>query len=116
MQDLSGLVCHRIAGSFHWQLKLLGMRLGADRKLDLAGVDLMLTDSGTTLTYLPESTYFELVSELCRGKRCSDLASLTGVIVNNCDPKQFEPVWFQLDRHWYVLPQNAYLVLLARDS
>ena len=54
-QDLD-FVCHRIAGDFHWQLKMLGMKVG-DTEIDASAHKLMLTDTGTTLTYLAGSTY-----------------------------------------------------------
>ena len=49
ISNLDNFVCHRVAGSFHWQLKLLGIRVG-NRLIEPIHVSLMLTDSGTTLT------------------------------------------------------------------
>jgi len=41
---------HRIAGSFHWQLKLNSIKVGGQSFLPQSSV--MLTDTGTTISYL----------------------------------------------------------------
>ena len=70
VKDVDDVVCHRIAGSFHWQLKLMGIRVGDDREIKTITVPLMLTDTGTTLTYLPQKNYDDLIAVLCENQEC----------------------------------------------
>lgn len=67
--DTTDMVCHRISGSFHWQLKLFGIRVG-DKEFDSVSAPLMLTDTGTTLTYLPAADFDALLEMICEGHEC----------------------------------------------
>jgi hypothetical protein len=79
------MVCHRIAGSFHWELKMNRMAYG-DRKIDTQPSNLGFTDTGATVSHFPVQVYRDLMEAMCEGKGC--------VIFNNvyyildCDPRE----------------------------
>lgn len=54
---------------------------------------------------------------LCEGQDCIDSPySENQKLVRGCDPRSFEPVWFQIDRHSYKIPANSYLILLSTEA
>ena len=59
--DREKFVCHRVAGSFHWELKLLGLKVGT-KELDTHETPLMLMDTGTSISYLPKRDYDRLLA------------------------------------------------------
>ena len=68
-QDLNFL-CHRTSGDFHWQLKEHKIRVG-DVEIDsYAEMPLMLTDTGTTLTFLTGGIFDQVIKAICAGKEC----------------------------------------------
>ena len=54
-------VCHRISGSFHWQIKVHRMEFAGEEFAFETTPTLMLTDTGTTMTYLPAKVFEWLV-------------------------------------------------------
>lgn len=89
-------ICHRVAGSFHWEMKLLGIKVGEEGIVDDLETPLMLTDTGTTLTYLPSADYEKFMQMICSDLDCSldEEKSPPQYVVNNCDLQRFKPVWF----------------------
>ena len=73
----------------------------------------MLTDSGTTVTYLPSAMYDELVSEICKDRSCIQQKERGTYYVEDCgDVEDFPPVWLQLDTHWYKWSPSQYLLYI----
>ena len=48
----------------------MGIRVGDDREIKTITVPLMLTDTGTTLTYLPQKNYDDLIAVICENQEC----------------------------------------------
>ena len=109
---MDNAVAHRVSGSFHWQLALKGIRLG-DESLDIK-TTFMLTDTGATLTHLPEEDFNTVIDKLCDGLNCYPDGGF--YYVSNCDVSVFEPLWFQIDLHWYKVPPESYLVLVLDEQ
>ena len=87
-------ICHRIAGDFHWQIKLMNISYG-EKEIDINGSALMLTDTGTTLTYLLDKTFDQVVSQICKNKVCFTPNFDSGsIVLQNCQLDQLEPIWF----------------------
>ena len=76
----------------------------------------MLTDNGTTMTYLPKQAYEKLIGKICSSVDCFTRESDRFIYVRKCDSAKFEPIWFQLDTHWYVLPPNSYLIFILNTN
>lgn len=67
--DLDDLVCHRVSGSFLWELKLHSVAVD-EHEIRVHDTPLMLMDTGTTLTYLPEADWQRLIDQICQGLAC----------------------------------------------
>ena len=68
-QAPNNFICHRIAGGFHWELKLHGISVD-DAEISLEETPLMLMDTGTTLIYLPQRDWEKLIEKVCEGLEC----------------------------------------------
>ena len=93
-----------------------GFAVGSDQ-FDSIEAPLMLTDTGTTITYLPSKDYHRLMNLICsKGIDCYQRApEIPRLSVRNCNQDSFEPIWFQLDLHWYKLALNSYIVFSRMD-
>ena len=98
--SLDGAVAHRIAGSFHWQLTLNGMKIG-DKVIEKE-TRLVLTDTGGTLVHMPTNDFKKTIDVLCKDQVCELYDGF--YFIQNCDLDVFEPMWFQIDLHWYKFP------------
>ena len=59
-----------MAASFHWQISLTAIRMNDDgEELDLE-TTIMLTDTGTSLTYLVDEDFDKVIAALCKDKLC----------------------------------------------
>ena len=108
-------VCHRISGSFHWQLKVPSMEFDGEEFAFEKTPTLMLTDTGTTMTYLPYKGYEWLIKKICEDVECVNIEVEHNVVsslvyVRNCELDNFKPLWFRIDTHWYMLAPNSYLI------
>ena len=58
-----------MAGSFHWELKLLGLKVGT-KELETHETPLILMDTGTSISYLPTRDYNRFLAEVCEDIDC----------------------------------------------
>ena len=75
---------------------------------------LMLTDTGSTLTYLRPAEFDQIVARICEDKQCSGFDEYDGerIRIADCEPDYFFSIWFKFDNHWYQYAPNAYLKFL----
>ena len=85
--------------------------------------NLMLTDTGTTLTYLVGDDYDRVIEALCEGRECNSeeidiperkIRNVTWI--ENCRVEEFPSIWFKIDNHWYQFAPNAYLEVIGYVS
>lgn len=71
---------------------------------------MILTDTGTTITYLLPDDYDALIPVLC--PLCVQNEQFNILVVENCLDEQidsFQPVWFQIENYLYEMPVESYL-------
>lgn len=86
-------------------------------------VSLALTDTGTSLLYLDDLDYINLMLYICHDLPCFRVDEQESFrdegkvwAIRNCQPEQMPDVWFQLDRHQYRLAPQAYIVAMAHED
>lgn len=101
-------IAHRIAGSFHWQTKLNSIKYN-DIEIR-PEFPMILTDTGTTITYLRSKEFDELLPLVCPNCTFNEQMGLYQLDVCNTDAQQsFKPIWFKLDSSYYEMPVSSYL-------
>ena len=58
-----------------------------------------------------------MIDIICKDKDCflPPLSPTGLLVIPYCDPDEFDPLWFQIDLHWYKLAPNSYLLFLGTD-
>lgn len=106
-------VSMRIAGSFHWQAKFNALEFKGIRMVP--EVPLLLTDTGTSITYLLPHDFDRLMPHLC--PHCAYDPDVGVHALNDCfseEIAQFEPIWFQLESHLFEMPVQSYLYVAQK--
>ena len=58
-ESIEGMHCHKISGSFHWELKLNKMTYN-NEVIDIAPATHAFLDTGSTMTMFPKPIYFKV--------------------------------------------------------
>ncbi len=105
------LFSHPITGSFHWEIKLVKFGYG-DVLMD-STLSHILTDTGTSLLYLPPDLFNKLNQEMARNVPPGMEAKFNNgkVYFEKCDTLEyFKPLKFQLGQYIYEVPVKYYFV------
>ena len=97
-------VSHRVSGDDHWMLKMNDIRVG-DKTIE-PSVSFALTDTGTSLIYLDEIDFDNLIKFVCENLDCFRIRYTGDELVwavSDCSAEELPNIWFQLDRHLYKL-------------
>jgi hypothetical protein len=100
--------CHKISGSFHWELKLNKMEYNG-ATIVTAPVTVAFLDTGATLSQFPAPIYLQMAEEICKGHNCQ---ALQGVYyIANCDKDlaKFKPLVFTIDNIRYEMPPQSFI-------
>jgi len=71
---------------------------------------MMLTDTGTTITYLVKEDFDKLMPLIC--PNCTLNTAVGMYELSTCtqaDINTFAPLWFKLDNYYYEMPVSSYL-------
>lgn len=70
----------------------------------------ILTDTGTTITYLLSKEFNELLPLVCPNCVFNSQMGLYQLdLCNNEAQLKFKPIWFKLDSSYYEMPVSSYL-------
>jgi hypothetical protein len=61
--------CHKISGSYHWELKLNKMAYN-NIEIPTAPVTVAFLDTGASLSEFPEAIYQSMAKQICSGLEC----------------------------------------------
>ena len=124
---MNELVCHRIAGSFHWEFNIIEMQIGIPNKPHLIfrpSVNRVLTDTGSSMLRFPLKDYTKTIIEICKyAKKFSvgkpyrqQLKCFKGadwVYLDNCNISKVDSILpniqFQIESHIYKMKPNSYV-------
>lgn len=101
-------VSHRIAGSFHWILKLNEFKYGNQTIESTTNRAFM--DTGASHIFLPGKDYDALAKTVCKGHFCFSMEQ--GEFIPRCSDEtynSFESLWFTIDSHMYEVPVSSYI-------
>jgi hypothetical protein len=105
-------VSHRIAGSFHWQLKMNKVAIGSTEIQ--TEVPLGLTDTGTTISYFTPGDYHKVMNAICPDCMFEQAFGYYIIHCNETIQANFEPLLIYIDSYEYRIPVKNYLHLYFR--
>ena len=83
-----------MAGDDHWMLKMNDIRVG-DKTIE-PSVNLALTDTGTSLIYLDELDYKNLIKFICEDLDCFEMKKADGdsiIAISECSAENLPDIW-----------------------
>lgn len=115
----SHFTAHRIAGSFHWQVKANRFRFMGSPVSPSARV--ALVDTGTTNTVMPKQDWRSLFDLVCRrltsiySLTCSEQGELMTLNRPGIAQIDFPPISLQIDNVLYETPFDRWFYALGSD-
>ena len=114
------MTSNRIAGSFHWQLKLNKMGFGG--RTFSPSQRFALTDTGTSLIIMPDEDWQNLYEIICDqvssryGIECIQEASFMLLKAPGITTMIFDPITIQFDNIVYEVPWNRWFDRMFDDT